>query len=108
MRASQTAAILQSVGLGDRVEVSDTLAPEGSLQNWLAWFDLWRKEGGDRMALVGHEPDLSSWAETLIWGEAREILTLKKAGVIGLNLPSTGSPVGHSSLFWLTAPRLLL
>ena len=33
---------------------------------------------------------------------------LKQAGIIGLTLPETGSPLGHSQLFWLTPPKYLL
>ena len=60
------------------------------------------------LALVGHEPDLSQWAELLIWGEAKGVLQLKKAGIIGIEIPDHIDPIGNSILFWLTPPRLLL
>jgi phosphohistidine phosphatase len=56
---------------------------------------------------VGHEPNLSLWAETLLWGKTNGVLTLKKAGVLGLTLPEQ-TPIGNSTLFWLTPPRFLL
>ncbi len=72
------------------------------------WFNAWQCSGQVALALVGHQPDLCQWAEFLIWGESRQVLELKKAGVIGLTVPNQVSPVGNSCLFWLTPPRLLL
>lgn len=108
VRAQQTAEILQKVGLGKQLETSAALAPGGNLDDWLTWLETWKQTGGKRMAIVGHEPGLSHWAETLVWGKAGDRLVLKKAGVIGLILPTQGSPVGSSTLFWLSPPRFLL
>jgi phosphohistidine phosphatase len=106
VRARQTAAILQTVGLGDRLEESSDLAPAGDFNHWLAWLTEWQS-GGKQLALVGHQPDLADWAETLVWGESNQRLVLKKAGVIGLLVPQS-DPIGHSQLFWLTPPKFLL
>lgn len=108
VRARQTAEILKTVGLCDRLEESSDLAPAGSFDHWLTWLTLWRQSGGERLALVGHQPDLADWVETLIWSESRQQLVLKKAGVIGLLLPQNETPIGRSQLFWLTPPRFLL
>lgn len=108
VRARQTADLLMEAGVGDRLEETVYLAPGGDIAEWLKWLSAWRREGGTRLAIVGHEPDLSEWAEQLVWGEALGHLRLKKGGVIGLQLPSSGSPLGNSELFWLTPPRLLL
>ncbi len=118
VRARQTADILADLGLGKSVETSPYLVPEGDFEGWLSWLQRW--QGGDRnlarpthspapsLALVGHQPDLADWAETLVWGERRQQLVLKKAGVIGLVVPSDRSAVGNSQMFWLTPPKLLL
>ncbi|MFM7450710.1 MAG: phosphohistidine phosphatase SixA [Leptolyngbyaceae cyanobacterium] len=108
VRAHQTADILVDVGLGEKVEALSFLAPDGNIGDWLDWLATWMRSNESSLVLVGHEPNLSTWAEHLIWGEARQTLTLKKAGVIGLTLPETGSPIGRSSLFWLVPPRLLI
>lgn len=108
VRAQQTADILMKAGLAETLEQADFLAHGGSIDAWLEWMPSWNKPERARLALVGHEPDLSAWAERLLWGEEKGALTLKKAGVLGLTLPSTGSPIGKSCLFWLTPPRLLL
>ena len=108
LRAQQTAQILQTVGLSAQIERSNALAPSGEIDNWLEWYQQWQETGRRSLALVGHQPDLANWAETLLWGQTREALILKKAGIIGLLLPETGSPVGRSQMFWLTPPKFLL
>lgn len=107
-RARQTADILQTYRLGVQLETFDPLAPGGDVNLWLSWLQQWRQSGKTCLALVGHEPDLGEWTEMLLWGNIRHSLVIKKAGVIGLLLPDSESPVGHSQLFWFTPPRLLL
>ena len=107
VRAYQTAEILQHQGLVTCIQISDFLSPDGNWQDWLQWLQNWRNQGLTHLALVGHEPNLSTWAEILVWGQPRQQLVLKKAGMIGLLLPEHHNPVGQSTLFWLTAPKLL-
>jgi len=116
LRAQQTAETLQKAGLATQIETSHHLAPAGDMKAWLDWLDKWqfdfahrKQQTGDRtLALVGHEPNLGNWAEILVWGEPRGALVVKKAGVIGLSLPETGSPLGRCSLFLLAPPKFLL
>jgi phosphohistidine phosphatase len=108
VRARQTAEILKDANLSHQLQESAYLAPQGDFNGWLDWLRQWRAQGGNRLAIVGHEPSLSEWAERLVWGEARQQLILKKAGVIGLNLPEQGSPVENSQLFLLMPPKFLL
>lgn len=108
-RACQTAEILAAQGLSSWLEESLDLSPQGSLSNWLLWLETWRSSADHQaLALVGHQPDLGQWAEVLLWGEAKGTLVLKKAGIIGITLPEVGPAVGHSQLFWLTQPKLLI
>jgi phosphohistidine phosphatase len=109
VRAQQTAEILQDVGLSSRLEESEHLAPDGSLEAWLVWYSKWqRSHPRSDLAIVGHQPDLGNWAEILVWGQAKDGLVLKKAGVIGLTIPETGPAIAHSCLFWLSPPKFLL
>lgn len=108
VRAQQTAEILQVAKLSKTLEESAYLAPGGDFDGWLDWYDQWRRSPDQVLAIVGHEPDLSRWAELLVWGKSEQRFVLKKAGVIGLLLPEAGSPVGKSELFWLTPPKFLL
>jgi phosphohistidine phosphatase len=122
-RALQTAEILQSVGLGPTIEPSlepvlepaleiyDQLQPEGDRAAVIDRLTSVRssvRQLGLRVAMVGHEPDLSQLAATLVFGQPSENLTLKKAGIIGLTAPIEGQLVGACQLFWLAPPRLLL
>jgi phosphohistidine phosphatase len=108
-RARQTAEILLQAGLSNQVNVTDTLSPMGSFADWLDWLkDYSQPRQEQAIALVGHEPALSQWAELLLWGEARGVLSLKKAGIIGLTVPDEVDPLGHTILFWLTPPRFLI
>jgi phosphohistidine phosphatase len=111
VRARQTAEILRFCGLSSQIEESVYLAPDGNsdvrakLRNWL---EQWKRaDDGFKLAIVGHQPDLGQWAEILVWGDTRAGIILKKAGIIGLKLPSSMS-VGCSQLFWLTSPKFLL
>jgi len=106
-RAKQTAEILKGAHLSDVLDVAGYLAPGGDIQCWHTWLEAWRTPEKS-LALVGHEPDLSRWAELLIWGEVRDRILLKKAGTIGLDVPDSGSAISNSQLFWLTPPKFLL
>jgi phosphohistidine phosphatase len=106
-RAFQTAEILQSTGLSQKMETSVNLLPQGNFEAWFSWFEGWQSADKKALAIVGHEPDLGQWAEFLIWGEVRNRLKLKKAGIIGLNVP-LDDPISNSELFLLVPPKVLL
>jgi phosphohistidine phosphatase len=109
VRAYQTAEILIAAGLSSQLEASDHLSFDGNIQNWWQeWLKPRKYPQKTKLALVGHEPSLSHWAEILLWGEAKESIILKKAGMMGIKLPDDGSPLGRSQMFWLTQPKYLL
>jgi len=109
MRAYQTAEIIIETGLSAHLEKCPQLAPDGKVESWVAdWLEPRQYSPQTQLALVGHEPNLSSWAEILLWGEAKGSILLKKAGMIGVKLPDKGSPLGRSQMFWLTPPKYLL
>lgn len=106
VRARQTAEILYHQSLSQDLVISPHLAPEGDLVQFLAGLSAYAKPDASLIA-VGHQPDLGNWAEMLIYGQVKEAIVLKKAGIIGLQLPDTGKTIATSQLFWLTSPRLL-
>lgn len=108
IRARQTAELLEKVGLSTEIEELAALSPEGEIQNWLSWLETPQHSDLARLALVGHQPNLGDWAETLVWGKPNNGIVLKKAGTIGLTVPRSRSPIGSSQIFWLTSPKLLL
>lgn len=105
LRARQTAEILLAEGLSDRLQESLPLAPGGDLHQWMTWAQTCPET---TLALVGHEPDLGEWVEQLVWGEPRQRLVVKKAGILGIQVPEQGTWLGNSNLFWLCPPRFLL
>ncbi len=106
MRARETAEILAVAGLAERVEEAAFLAREHRVEVLVDELEVWRPVGGD-LALVGHEPTLSRWAETLVWGDCHDKLALRKAGIVAVELPPSGHLVGRCALLWLTSPKLL-
>lgn len=109
VRAQQTAKILQAAGLSSQLEIFASLAPGGAIQDWVNWLLQWRSHAPrNSLAVVGHQPNLGNWAETLVWGGTKQKLMVKKAGMIGIKLPETATPTGNSELFLLTSPKWLL
>ena len=109
VRAYQTAQILKQAGLSQGVETFTFLKPDGAIAEWLEWLNSNRLENPKtKIALVGHQPDLSQWIEMLIWGNVKNQLVVKKAGVIGLEIPDIGTPISRSTLFLLTSPKWIL
>lgn len=105
IRAQETAAILLKQGLSDRLEVFPPLAPSGEISPWLDWYQL---NNPQTVALVGHQPDLGNWTEMLVTGEIRDQIILKKAGIIGIEIPTRENIIGNCQLFLLTSPKWFL
>jgi len=104
LRARQTAEAVAPV-LGATVEIVDELQSGAMFE---AFGSLARRySGADCIMFVGHEPDLSETAATLIGAEDNAI-TLKKAGLIRVDL-SGRFERGRGRLRWLlTAHQLSL
>jgi len=111
VRAQQTTDIFTEL-FATPVQQSSELAPEGNFETWLSWVMQWLSDHPQpakaSLGIIGHEPDLTSWAEMLIWGEVKGGLVLKKAGIIGLSLPETQPWTNNGVLFLLIPPKLLI
>jgi phosphohistidine phosphatase len=109
VRARQTADILIDKQLSPKLEISEDLKPQGNLPAWLmAWNARSIDTGICHLALVGHEPNLSEWAELLLFGQVRHKLILKKGGVIGLKFPIERLEIGAAQLHCLISPKYLV
>ncbi|NEP15292.1 MAG: phosphohistidine phosphatase SixA [Leptolyngbya sp. SIO4C1] len=108
VRAQQTADLLLDAGLAKTLTTFEPLAPAGALADWLSWLSDWQQTDGGCVALVGHEPNLSSWAQQLVVGAVTDRWQLKKAGVVGLRVPTAAHAIAHSQLFLWVPPRFLL
>lgn len=107
LRARETAQALADAGVAASVELARELAPGTDLRAIIRRLQAWRREGLGDAALVGHQPDLSRLVETLVWGEVRGAVELKKGGAAALELPERGPLVGACRLLWLLTPKML-
>jgi phosphohistidine phosphatase len=111
LRARQTAELARRAGLAPRLELAGELAPGGDpiplLRRWLGSPE---HAAARRLALVGHEPDLSGLAARLCGAPAGS-LRLRKAGVAMVELPPGAGAeaplLGEGSLILLLTPRCL-
>ena len=84
------------------LRVCEELAPGGKRRSLARFL---REQGGSALALVGHEPDLSTFAGWLI-GTKKAQLVLEKAGVACITCEDEPRK-GGGSLAWLVTPSLL-
>jgi phosphohistidine phosphatase len=109
VRTQQTADILIDKQLSPKLEVSQDLAPTGKIESWLmAWNARSSDSSISTLAVVGHEPNLSAWAEFLIFGKVYHQLMLKKGGIIGLKFPEGRIEIGTAQLSCLIPPKYLI
>jgi phosphohistidine phosphatase len=104
VRARQTAEILADAYGGLDVVIADELIPSqppAALARWLT-----RHHKQERVAVVGHEPHLSSVVSWLLTGSDRPILHLKKGAACLLEF--TGDVgAGRAGLLWALRPSQL-
>jgi phosphohistidine phosphatase len=109
VRALQTADILMNRQISPQLEVNHDLKPAARIESWLtAWQ---ARSDGDPLstiALIGHEPNLSEWAELLMFDRVYHQLILKKGGIIGLKFPDQRIEIGTAQLYCLISPKILL
>jgi phosphohistidine phosphatase len=102
VRTQQTAEILVQERLAAKCEVFEPLAPGGAFAGLRDWLATQKKSA---IGLVGHQPCLGLWAETLIWGTFHSGFDIKKAGVVRLTLDT---PQSLAQLVWFLPPKVLL
>jgi phosphohistidine phosphatase len=109
VRAQQTAKILIDRQISPKLEVNQDLKPSASIQSWLTGWNA-RTDGVllSKLALIGHEPHLSEWAELLMFDRVYHQLILKKGGIIGLKFPDQRIEIGMAQLYCLIPPKILL
>lgn len=103
VRARQTADLLHQ-GLGGATPLEETtlLAPGGAPADLVEL--LRSKKRIERVALVGHEPDLGQLAAFLIG--ARAPFVFKKGGICRIDFPKF-PPVPPGHLVWFAVPQML-
>lgn len=109
IRAVQSAEILVrafKTGREPVLEVVDALKSGSGAKNTVAW--LARQNSKSRVALVGHEPDLSGLMSYLTTsaGQGQGYAKFSKAGACLVDCPSTPG-VACGRLVWLATPVML-
>ncbi len=104
VRAAQTAEIVAQAYPAVHLEELPALAPGGSPERVAEW--LQEQPPDACVALVGHEPDLSTLVSWLMTGKKRPCVVLKKGAAALLEVPH---PVrsGTATLLWLLGARQL-
>ena len=104
-RAAQTAQIVAAAYDDVAIEQVDALTPERRPQDFLAW--LRKRDAGDRVVAVGHEPHLGALVYWFLSGESvAGRIAMKKGGACLLELdPRSRTP--KATLLWSLTPSLL-
>ena len=108
LRATQTARVLaKKFELGkDKILVSEALAPAGQVEVLVKEINE-KCKGVENIALVGHEPYLSSLTALLLSGDPSLSITLKKGGLCRLSI-ETLQAGRCATLDWLLTPAQLV
>src|SRR6185436_2081110 len=85
-RAAQTADIVARGYEGLEITNVGELAAGGGVERLMDWLRSVEMDG--TVALVGHEPDLSTFVSYLLTGHERSVITLGKGGACLLDLQS--------------------
>lgn len=102
VRARETAEILHEMLPGPAPEEWTLLSPGGALERILTEL----RNGGEAVALVGHEPGLGRLLSLAVSGKAGDGTPMRKGGVARIDFHGAPKP-GTGSLAWLLTPKIL-
>ena len=104
IRAKETAQVLTEVARWPKADIVPELKPG---KGAVAVLTLLAKDRSKRIAIVGHEPDLSRFLATCILkGQSTLSMALKKNAAACLSFPGKAR-AGNATLKWLATPRML-
>jgi phosphohistidine phosphatase len=107
VRACETAEILADVfKMKKKLVFSDNLIPLGNPELLIG--EINEKYSVDSIALVGHEPHLSTLIGMLVAENAKIEVTLKKGGVCNLSADDLHHVDHRATLEWLLTPGILM
>ncbi len=106
VRARDTAQILaDGFKMKDKIVFSDNLIPPGNFDRLID--EVLEKYDVGSLALVGHEPMLSSFISFLMTGKPEAAITLKKGGVCLLTADDFRR-ARRAALQWLLTPEIMV
>jgi phosphohistidine phosphatase len=104
VRARQTAKILTEVAGWPRAKIAPELTPGKGV---VAALTLLGKDRSKRIAIVGHQPDLSALLTACLLKDGSDLpIEMKKNAVACLSFDGRAR-VGGAALKWLATPRML-
>jgi phosphohistidine phosphatase len=107
VRACETAEILADVfKMKNKILFSDYLIPDGNPELLIG--EINEKHSVDSLAVVGHEPHLSSLVGLLTADTSKLEITLKKGGVCYLSADDLHHHDHRATLEWLLTPGILM
>ena len=105
LRAMETAEIVNKYcGNTNKVTITNLLSPEASFNNLIKYLNKFKDE---KVAIVGHDPFLSSFASYCLSKSKNSFINLKKGGVLMLEIDQIIKP-GKSTLSWSIEPKHIL
>ena len=107
-RARQTAEIVSQLYFDTKVIETPELVPQSPVPAFVKWL---RVQGRNykRIAVVGHEPHISSFASYLLSGKTESFIDFKKSGVIALELESFAqAEAGSAQLLYYLPPKFIV
>jgi len=106
VRAAATAKIVaEALNIESKLQVCHELAPGSSLKNLLTYLAKYKKLRS--IMIVGHEPDLSYFASSLL-GEKTSIIEFKKGSLCCIEVATIPSRREGTLLWHLTSKQLRL
>jgi len=106
LRAQETAEILEDMfKVKKKIVFSESLVPESEPEKVIA--EINESHSVDSLALVGHEPHLSSLIGLLVANTINIDITLKKGGVCHLSVDDLHH-AHRATLEWLLTPGILV
>ena len=106
VRARETAEILADVfKMKKKITFTENLIPQGNPELLIG--EINEKYSVESLALVGHEPHLSTLVGILIADHAKPDITLKKGGVCYLSADDLHHQDHRAALEWLLTPGIL-
>jgi phosphohistidine phosphatase len=107
-RARQTAEIVSQIHFEVPVLEAPELVPQSPPASFVKWLRVQGKKY-QRIAIVGHEPHLSSLCSYLLSGKTESFIDLRKGGVLSLQLESFAqAEPACAQLLWSVPPRFFI
>lgn len=109
VRARETAEVVaRGLGMERHVTTSPLLAPDADRSRLWSEIETMLKRASARVLLVGHEPDLSRLASSLVFGDDGGYIKLRKGGLIKLTVDAWQRGRRAQLEFCLTPEQLRL